>query len=432
MSSPSSSSWLLYFKGANLRLLMLGFAAGLPYLLVAGSLFFRLSEAGVDVSTIGFLSWVSLAYAVKWMWSPLVDQLPLPWLGRTLGQRRSWLLATQVLIAVGLVGIGWFHPVTQLMSVVSCTLGVAVAAATQDIALDAYRIESAPAHEQGLLAASYQAGYRLAMIWSGAGLLWITAWRQQMSGYDHAAWRFGYLIMALSMGIGIVTVLCSPEPRAQERVRVGPFWDWLKGALVNPFTEFLRRYQRHAILILALISIYRISDVVMGAMAYNFYQSLGFTKQEVATVSKVYGVIMTIGGTYVGGMLSLRFGIPRMLTVGALFAAGSNLLYAGLSQWGHDLTALMLVVSIDNLSSGIASAAFIAYLSSLTQTKHTATQYAILASLMQILPRFLAGFSGVYVAHWGYAPFFIFTAILGLPVLILTSMAERSQRRIDS
>ncbi|MFM8233876.1 MAG: AmpG family muropeptide MFS transporter [Holophagaceae bacterium] len=432
MSSPSSSSWLLYFKGANLRLLMLGFAAGLPYLLVAGSLFFRLSEAGVDVSTIGFLSWVSLAYAVKWMWSPLVDQLPLPWLGRTLGQRRSWLLATQVLIAVGLVGIGWFHPVTQLMSVVSCTLGVAVAAATQDIALDAYRIESAPAHEQGLLAASYQAGYRLAMIWSGAGLLWITAWRQQMSGYDHAAWRFGYLVMALSMGIGIVTVLCSPEPRAQERVRVGPFWDWLKGALVNPFTEFLRRYQRHAILILALISIYRISDVVMGAMAYNFYQSLGFTKQEVATVSKVYGVIMTIGGTYVGGVLSLRFGIPRMLTVGALLAAGSNLLYAGLSQWGHDLTALMLVVSIDNLSSGIASAAFIAYLSSLTQTKHTATQYAILASLMQILPRFLAGFSGVYVAHWGYAPFFIFTAILGVPVLILTSMAERSQRRIDS
>ena len=411
---------------------MLGFAAGLPYLLVAGSLFFRLSEAGVDVSTIGFLSWVSLAYAVKWMWSPLVDQLPLPWLGRTLGQRRSWLLVTQVLIAVGLVGIGWFHPVTQLMSVVSCTLGVAVAAATQDIALDAYRIESAPAHEQGLLAASYQAGYRLAMIWSGAGLLWITAWRQQMSGYDHAAWRFGYLVMALSMGIGIVTVLCSPEPRAQERVRVGPFWDWLKAALVNPFTEFLRRYQRHAILILALISIYRISDVVMGAMAYNFYQSLGFTKQEVATVSKVYGVIMTIGGTYVGGVLSLRFGIPRMLTVGALLAAGSNLLYAGLSQWGHDLTALMLVVSIDNLSSGIASAAFIAYLSSLTQTKHTATQYAILASLMQILPRFLAGFSGVYVAHWGYAPFFIFTAILGLPVLILTSMAERSQRRIDS
>ena len=428
MSPVASPTWSLYFKGTNLRLLLLGFAAGLPYLLVAGSLFFRLSEAGVDVSTIGFLSWVSLAYAVKWMWSPLVDQLPLPLLSRLLGQRRSWLLATQVLIAAGLFGIGWFHPVTHLMAVISCTLVVAFAAATQDIALDAYRIESAPAHEQGLLAASYQAGYRLAMIWSGAGLLWITAWQQQVEGYDQAAWRFGYVVMAISMLVGIVTVLCSPEPLAQERIRVGRFWDWLKTALVNPFTEFLRRYQRQAIWILALIAIYRISDVVMGAMAYNFYQSLGFTKQEVAAVSKVYGVIMTIGGTYLGGVLALRYGIPRMLTVGAVLAAGSNLLYAGLSNLGHNVQALMVVVSIDNLSSGIASAAFIAYLSSLTDAKHTATQYAILASLMQLVPRFLAGFSGVYVAHWGYAPFFIFTAILGLPVLLLTWRAEKYQK----
>ena len=425
--SSSPSSWSLYFQGTSLRILLLGFAAGLPYLLVAGSLFFRLSEAGVNVSTIGFLSWVSLAYAVKWMWSPLVDQLPLPLLGRLLGQRRSWLLATQGLIAVGLFGIGWFHPVTQLSAVVGCTLGVAFAAATQDIALDAYRIESAPADQQGILAASYQAGYRLAMIWSGAGLLWMTAWRQQAAGYDHAAWRFGYTVMALSMLVGLVTVLCSPEPLAQERVRVGRFWDWLKAALVNPFTEFLHRYQQQAIWILALISIYRISDVVMGAMAYNFYQSLGFTKGEVATVSKIYGVIMTIGGTYLGGLFSLRFGIPRMLTVGAILAASSNLLYAGLSHWGHNLSALMIVFSIDNLSSGIASAAFIAYLSSLTNSKHTATQYAILASLMQLVPRFLAGFSGVYVAHWGYAPFFIFTAILGLPVLWLTWRADISK-----
>ena len=429
MSPAPSPTWSLYFKGTSLRILLLGFAAGLPYLLVAGSLFFRLSEAGVNVSTIGFLSWVSLAYAVKWMWSPLVDQLPLPFLSRLLGQRRSWLLATQVLIAAGLFGIGWFHPVTQLMAVISCTLVVAFAAATQDIALDAYRIESAPANEQGILAASYQAGYRLAMIWSGAGLLWITAWQQQVEGYDHAAWRFGYVVMAISMLVGIVTVLCSPEPVAQERIRVGRFWDWLKEALVNPFADFLRRYQQQAIWILALISIYRISDVVMGAMAYNFYQSLGFTKQEVATVSKIYGVIMTIGGTYLGGVLSLRFGIPRMLTVGAILAAGSNLFYAGLSHWGHNLTALMLVVSVDNLSSGIASAAFIAYLSSLTHAKHTATQYAILASVMQLVPRFLAGFSGVYVSHWGYAPFFIFTAILGLPVLLLTWRAEKHQRK---
>lgn len=425
MSPVASPSWSLYFKGESLRILLLGFAAGLPYLLVAGSLFFRLSEAGIDVTTIGFLSWVSLAYAVKWMWSPFVDQLPIPLLSRLLGQRRSWLLATQIIITAGLMGIGWFHPTTQLMAVVSCTLVVAFAAATQDIALDAYRIESAPADQQGILAASYQAGYRLAMIWSGAGLLWITAWRQNIQGYDHPAWRFGYMVMAISMLVGILTVLFSSEPVPQERPKITHFWQWLKEALVNPFSDFIHRYQKQAFWILALISIYRISDVVMGAMAYNFYQYLGFTKQEVATVSKVYGVIMTISGTYLGGVLALRYGIPRMLTIGAILAASSNLLYAGLSNWGHNLKALMLVVSVDNLSSGIASAAFIAYLSSLTNIKHTATQYAILASLMQLAPRFLAGFSGVYVSEWGYENFFIFTTILGLPVLLFTWMAEK-------
>lgn len=420
----------------------LGFAAGLPFLLIAGSLAFRLSEAGMKVAFIGYLSWMSLPYAFKWMWSPLVDQLPLPWLTSYFGQRRSWLLLTQGVIVLGLVGMGLMNPaqlnpmmfnvgtitftLPALLPFVLCTLLVAVAAATQDIALDAFRIESAAPEEQGILAASYQAGYRLSMIWSGAGILWIVAFQQDGSqGYNQKAWSYGYLVMAFSMLVGIITVLFSKEPLRQAQVRNDNFFLWLRNALVEPFIDFFARYRSQALTILLVIGLYRISDIVMGAMAYNFYQDLGFTKIEVANVSKVFGVIMTILGTYVGGTLALRFGIPRILTLGAVLAAASNLLYAGLSHWGHNVKILMAVVSVDNLSSGIASAVFIAYLSSLTNTKHTATQYAVLASLMQLAPRFIAGWSGVVVEHVGYANFFIATTVLGLPVIALTLWMQR-------
>ncbi len=419
----------VYLAPESLRMLTLGFAAGLPLLLVLGTLSFRLREAGVDRSTIGYLSWVGLAYGFKWAWAPLVDRVPLPGLTRWLGRRRSWLLLSQLAVAAGLVGMALADPRASLAAVVWCALAVAFASATQDIALDAYRIESAPAREQPALAASYQTGYRLAMIWAGAGVLWLAARAQGgAAGYDNAAWQTAYLVMAASMALGLLTVLLSPEPAPLPLAPARSAGEWLRGALIEPFADFFRRYRWQAALILALIAVYRISDVVMGIMANPFYVDMGYSKDEVAAVTKVYGVVMTLAGAFVGGSLALRFGIMRILMLGAALSALTNLLFAWLAGHGHSVPALIAVVSADNLASGMASAAFVGYLSSLTNISYSATQYALFSSLMLLLPKFIAGFSGDYVNAFGYAGFFGSTALLGVPVLVLVWLAMRAQR----
>lgn len=498
----------VYVEPATLRMLFLGFSAGLPLLLVLGTLSFRLREAGIDRATIGFLSWVGLAYAFKWVWAPLVDRLPIPLLSRGLGQRRAWLLVAQAAIMAGLVGMAVADPAAGLQSIIWCAVAVAFGSATQDIALDAFRIESANTEQQAALAATYQTGYRLAMIWAGAGVLWIAA-RAEVAGapaYQHAAWRTAYLAMAVSMLVGVFTVLVSREPKPRdalaERIeraqraalyardglaftwpqallfaglaglmtamvraplgaihwleavlhglllalgaaglwkewgrertwrlpvapRFAPAAAWLDMVVIQPFAEFLRRYGWHAVLILMLIAVYRISDIVMGIMANPFYVDMGYTKDEVAAVTKVFGVIMTLVGAFIGGVLSMRLGVMRVLMLGAILSAASNLLFAWLGTRGHDVTALILIVSADNLSSGIASAAFVAYLSSLTNVGYSATQYALFSSVMLLLPKYLAGFSGEYVNAFGYVNFFTATAVLGAPVLLLVWLASR-------
>jgi len=415
-------------------MLALGFSAGLPLLLVLGTLSFRLREAGIDRATIGYLSWVGLAYAFKWCWAPLVDRLPIPLLTHALGRRRSWLLLSQLAIAGGLVGMALSDPRDALGPVVWCALVVAIASATQDIALDAFRIESADARLQGVLAATYQTGYRLAMIWAGAGVLWIAA-RAEVpvtavaaiqagqaaagAAYQNIGWQTAYLAMAASMLAGVLTVLFSREPARAELPPARNAAEWLRGALVEPFADFLRRHRWQAVLILALIGTYRISDVVMGIMANPFYVDMGYTKDEVAAVTKIYGVIMTLAGAFLGGALTVRFGVHRILMLGAVLSAASNLLFAWLAGHGHDVPALIAVVSADNLSGGIASAAFIAYLSGLTNVQYSATQYALFSSMMLLAPKWLAGFSGVAVDAVGYAAFFGGTAMLGVPVLVL-------------
>ena len=442
-ADPARRSWLaalrVYLEPSSLRMLTLGFAAGLPLLLVLGTLSFRLREAGIDRSTIGYLSWVGLAYGFKWVWAPIVDRLPIPLLTRGLGRRRSWLLLSQVAIIAGLVGMALADPRATLGPIVWCALLVAFGSATQDIALDAYRIESADLDRQAALAASYQTGYRLAMIWAGAGVLWIAAraevapaaqaagqsLAQAGAAYQNGGWKVAYLTMAASMGVGVVTVLFSREPA---QVALPPAKDaaaWLKGALIEPFADFFRRYRWQAALILALIATYRISDVVMGIMANPFYVDMGFTKDEVAAVTKVYGVIMTLVGAFIGGVLSMRLGVMRILMAGAGLSAATNLLFAWLAGRGHDVTALVFVVSADNLASGIASAAFIAYLSGLTNVSYSATQYALFSSMMLLLPKFIAGFSGDFVNVHGYGNFFTATALLGVPVLGLVWLASR-------
>uniref|UniRef100_UPI00333F4EFF AmpG family muropeptide MFS transporter n=1 Tax=Limnohabitans sp. TaxID=1907725 RepID=UPI00333F4EFF len=417
----------VYLEPASWRMLCLGFSAGLPLLLVLGTLSFRLREAGIDRSTIGFLSWVGLAYGFKWVWSPLVDRMPLPLLTRWLGRRRSWLLLSQLVVIAGLVGMALLDPQVALEPVVWCALVVAFASATQDIALDAYRIESADAQHQAALAATYQTGYRLAMIWAGAGVLWVAA---RVAGADetaylHNAWQTAYLVMAASMSLGVLTVLLSPEPAQRDMPPARNAAEWLRSALVEPFAEFIRRYRWQAAIILGLIAVYRISDVVMGIMANPFYVDMGYTKDEVAAVTKVFGVIMTLLGAFIGGVLSMRLGVMRILMLGAVLSAITNLLFAWLATRGHDLTALVWVISADNLASGIASAAFIAYLSSLTNVNYSATQYALFSSMMLLAPKWLAGFSGVYVDAHGYEAFFTSTAILGAPVLLLVWLASR-------
>ena len=438
-----AGSWLgalrIYLEPASLRMLSLGFAAGLPLLLVLGTLSFRLREAGINRATIGYLSWVGLAYGFKWCWAPLVDRMPIPFLTRTLGRRRSWLLLSQFAVMAGLVGMALSDPRQGLDAIVWCALAVAFASATQDIALDAFRIESASPQAQGALAATYQTGYRVAMIWAGAGVLWIAARAETAPAagaavastaagalaYQQDAWATAYFVMAASMLVGVLTVLFSREPARIELPPARNAIEWLKSALVEPFADFIKRYRWQAALILSLIAIYRISDIVMGIMANPFYVDMGYTKDEVAAVTKIYGVIMTLVGAFIGGAMSMRLGVMRVLMLGAVLSAASNLLFAWLGSRGHDVTALIWVISADNLSSGIASAAFIAYLSSLTNITYSATQYALLSSIMLVLPKWLAGFSGVYVDAHGYAQFFTATALLGLPVLVLVWLASR-------
>ena len=430
-TTPAALTWRqalrVYLEPASLRMLLLGFSAGLPLLLVFGTLSFWLREAGIDRSTIGHLSWVGLAYGFKWVWSPLVDRLPIPLLTRWLGRRRSWLLLSQSVIMGALVCMALTDPKLSLAPIVWAALAVAFASATQDIALDAYRIESASTERQAALAATYQTGYRLAMIWAGAGVLWIAA-RAEVANtalYQQGAWQTAYLTMAASMLLGMATVLFSPEPVHRVVTPARNLQQWLNEALVAPFADFITRYRWQAALLLGLIALYRISDVVMGIMANPFYVDMGYTKDEVAAVTKVYGVIMTLVGAFVGGALAMRFGVMRVLMLGAVLSASSNLLFAWLAGHGHDVRALVLVISADNLSSGVASAAFIGYLSGLTNVQYSATQYALFSSLMLLLPKFLAGFSGQYVDRFGYDNFFVATALLGVPVLLLIWLASR-------
>ena len=429
--AASNGTWLqslaVYLEPPSLRMLALGFAAGLPLLLVLGTFSFWLREAGINRSTIGFLSWVGLAYGFKWCWAPLVDRLPIPGLTRGLGRRRSWLVLSQAMIVCGLVGMALNDPKVALMPSVWFAVLTAFGSATQDIALDAYRIESGDADHQAALSAAYQTGYRIAMIWAGAGVLWIAA-RAEVANpqnYDPNGWRVAYLVMAASMAVGFITVLFSREPVQRPLAPAKNVVEWLRTALVEPFADFFRRFGWNALLVLALIATYRVSDIVMGIMANPFYVDMGYSKDEVAAVSKVYGLVMTLIGAALGGVLAIKFGMMRTLMLGAILSATSNLLFSWLAMIGHDVTWLTVVISVDNLSAGIASSVFIAYMSSLTNISYSATQYALLSSIMLLLPKWLAGFSGVAVDAVGYRAFFVGTALIGVPVLVLIWIASR-------
>lgn len=445
---PWIGALAIYLKPRPVTLLFLGFSSGLPLLLVFSSLSFWLREAGIARSSIGFISWVALAYAFKWTWAPLVDRLTLPILGRYLGRRRSWMLLAQMGVAVGLAAMAGNDPAENLRFSVLMAIVVAVCSATQDIAVDAYRIESGDERMQAAMAATYMVGYRLAMITSTAGVLAIAALIDvDEATYEHGPWMLAYLVMAALMIPGMLTTLLSPEPPETPRGELEAqitqveswsrehgrkpdyltrFAGWLYVALICPFADFISRYRWQAVLILALIASYRVADIVMGVIANVFYVDIGFTKAEIAAVTKVFGVIMTLVGALAGGVLVNRFGVMKILFSGALMAAATNLLFALMALNGPIVELLVVVVSLDNFSAGIATAAFVAYLSALTNIQYSATQYALFSSIMLLLPKFLGGFSGVTVDAIGYPAFFTGTALLGVPVLVLIILAARN------
>ncbi len=424
-------------------MLFLGFSAGLPFMLVFSTLSAWLREVGIERATIGMLSWVGIIYSIKFFWAPVVDRLPLPLLGRWLGRRRSWMLLAQAGIATGLFNIAQLDPVGHLGVLAALALLVAFSSAMQDIAIDAWRIEAVPPPMQGVMAAAYQLGYRIAIMVGSAGALWIAA---------EKGWMASYTAMAAMVGVGIVTTLLIPEPRPkvaaqsidQERRVVEwlerkAHWPdalqqlgaWFVGAVVCPFVDFFTRYgTRLAILMLAFIASYRLTDFTMGVMANPFYLDVGYTLKEIAAVAKGFGVVMSILGTLIGGVAVARLGTVRSLALGSVLVIGSNLLFMTLAwQASPSLGGLAMVVSADNLAMGVAGTALIAYLSGLTSASYTATQYALFSSMYALPGKLLMGTSGFVVDAIGYPWFFVYTSALGLPALVMLYFLVQQTRR---
>ena len=422
-----------------MAMLFLGFSAGLPFPLVFSTLSAWLRDYGVDRATIGFFAWVGLTYSIKVLWAPIVDRLRLPFIGRLMGQRRSWMLLAQFGVIAGLLSMSTLDPATEIARVAGFALLVSFSSATQDITIDAWRIEAVEERRQGAMAASYNLGYRLAILVAGAGALYLA---------DFYSWETAYTFMAVSMLVGLVTTVIIREPQHRRDAEVvaieskvadvmsghGSLWrplsrltEWLAGAVVAPFAEFFRRNGKFALVLLALIATFNISDRVLGIMANPFYLDLGFTKSEIASVSKIFGFFMTILGAALGGVLVARYGNLRTMLLAAVMLALTNLMFVGLAVVGADLRLLIFTISGDNLSMGLAGVAFIAYLSSLTNQAYTATQYALFSSLMSVLGKFISGWSGVVVEAWGYPVFFSYAAATGIPAIFLIIYVMRHE-----
>lgn len=488
-----------------ITMLFLGFSAGLPIMLIFSSLSLWLREAGIDRSVVTFFSWAALGYSFKFVWAPLVDSLPLPVLTRKFGRRRAWILLAQSMIIASIILMSSFDPALNqfnlsYLAIAAVLLGFS--SATQDIVIDAYRIESAGPELQALMSSTYIAGYRVGMLVAGAGALYIASGLGSTAEtYSYVAWKSTYLVMAGFMLVGIFTALLIPEPDAIGRENTRHYGDhlkvvilfaccvsgfiltyvftsgmaemlrsWIVGFSVNrvlasvlveclrlvcaigaaiavamilirtrvipgtvvkrlyvePLADFFMRYGfSFALLLLLLVGLYRTSDIVLGVIANVFYQDLGYTKNDIATVSKLFGLWMTLIGGFVGGIFAVRFGVVRMLLIGAILAALTNLLFILLAKTGYNIPMLYAVIGADNLSGGLASAAFVAFLSTLTNVKFSAMQFAIFTSFMSLLPKILGGYSGSMVDSIGYAQFFLFTAGLGIPVVIIVVLVSR-------
>lgn len=568
-----------YLHPSAVIMLFFGFSAGIPILLIFSSLSLWLREAGVDRATVTMFGWAALGYSFKFIWSPLIDTLPIPFLSQKLGRRRAWILLSQMAVMVAICLMAFTNPALPdtllLMAAAAVLLGFA--SATQDIVIDAYRIESASLDMQSTLAAMYTAGYRLGMIVAGAGALYLADFfGSTQDAYHYLAWKNTYLIMAAVMVVGVLTTLTAPESSAtlddnakQKQNHTLKIMKWyalialiplggygllylvfnlltklfdlaivlpeslgqnillyallmggiapialvwlitrqpaitplaitqthntthgklvitfvvavvafiagfvqmgnvlpsvdsvllsfllevvrfvmasflafvaarvliaikvvdkqqLHQAWLAPIGDFFTRYGNKALLLLALIGLYRVSDIVVGVISNVFYQDMGFSKTDIANAVKLVGVIMTIAGGFLGGWLALRMDIIKAMMIGAVLACSTNLLFIVLSQNAGNVSFLYMAVTLDNLAAGLASSVFIAFLSALTSIRFTAVQYALFSSLMTLFPKILGGYSGAMVENLHYSMFFVITFLLGLPVLYLVYLVGK-------
>jgi PAT family beta-lactamase induction signal transducer AmpG len=448
--------WTVYTERRVLIILLLGFSSGLPFMLVFGTMSAWLRSAGISRTEIGLMSYVGLAYTIKFIWAPILDQIHLPWLDRRIGKRRAWMILAQACVAAALVGISLCDPSKALMPVVILAICLAFASATQDISIDAWRIEAASDERQGAMAAAYQLGYRFAIIASGAGALYVA---------QYVSWHAAYLAMALLMAIGFGAALLAPRVAESEAPVIGEAqmdalaarFDlhgraktalvWVYRAVVAPFVDFFGQHGWMALAVLALIGFYRVPDFVMGVMANPLYIDLGFSLATIATVVKLFGVWMTIIGAIVGGLFVARLGIMRSMLIGASAVICTNFMFAWLATHPGDVTALTISISSENFAGGFAGTCLIAYMSSLTNHKFTATQYALFSSVYALPGKLLGGLSG-FMVDWygalapvrdflilhapgltaktaGYVPFFLTTGSLGLPAILLIFYLKR-------
>lgn len=418
-----------------LVMLLLGFSSGLPFLLTGNTLGFWLREEGSNLATIGFLSWVGIVYSLKMLWAPLLDRLDAPFL-KGLGRRRGWMLSAQGVIGAGLLGMASVGPAggEGLWALGGFALLAAFASATQDIVVDAWRIESADnGEEQGLLAASYQTGYRAAMLATDSLILLLAA---------GIGWQASYGVAGAVMAVGIIATLMATEPVRQAPaggLSTAPLWTaaGLFDALVGPFIAFLRTHGDLAVLMLLVVSLYRLADFLIGPMINPFYVDLGLTKEVVGTVRASVGLWASIAGIALGGLCSVKLGFGRTLVLGAILGPFSNLAFSVMAINGPDIGIFTAAIIVDNLATGFAGVALVAYMSSLTSIGYTATQYALLTSFYALLGKVLKGFSGQVVEAAeplvgqmpAYALFYAGTAAIGVPVVVLCIILDRAARR---
>ena len=419
-------TFLIYTRPRVVAMAFLGFSAGLPFLLVFSTLTAWLTEGGVSRSAIGFFAWVGITYSVKVLWAPVIDSVELGFVTKHLGQRRSWMLLGQGGVALGLALMALAGPGSLVLLSLSALL-VAFSSATQDVSIDAYRIEAAIPEYQGAMSASYVFGYRVALLVAGAGALYLA---------EYFNWSVSYLAMTALMSVGMVTVLLIREPQS-ERGSTSLEWSvpgvqrWFQGAVIGPFVDFFARNGKTAIVILIFIGVFRLSDIAMGIMANPFYLDMNYSKTDIANVAKVFGFFMSIAGSFICGALVVKWGLMRPLLIGAIAVAVTNLFFAALSTQEPKISYLAVVISADNISGGFAATAFIAYLSSLTNKTYTATQYALFSSLMTLPGKFLSGFSGLVVDNVGYFEFFLVAACLGIPAILLVLYLSRLKQHQD-